>query len=371
MIDYPQLIFWTVAVSFLFQIFYALYFFVPFLKHQENNLPDFDKPVSVIVSAKNEARNLRNNIPLWLDQDYPDFEVIVINDRSTDDTEKVLREFEHYSRLKTVQVPFQEWKSFIGNKKFALTLGIKAARYDYLLFTDADCKPASGEWIKRMASGFSSDKEIILGYGKYQKESSYLNSMIRYETLLTALQYFGYAVRKMPYMGVGRNLAYTKNLFFRNDGFKNHFEILSGDDDLFINENATAHNTAICSNPLSHTISIPEKSWKSYFKQKRRHYSTAYHYKNKHKILLFLFSLTQMLFWLSSIILLFFQTYKYWVPAMILTKIFLSVGVVHYAGKKLDDAVSVWLIPLLEIHLVLMQLFIFVSGLFKRQTDWK
>jgi glycosyltransferase involved in cell wall biosynthesis len=307
-------------------------------------------------------------------QDYPHYEVVVINDRSTDGTAEVLEEFErkYPLKLKTVKVEFQEWKSFIGNKKFALTMGIKAASNNYLLFTDADCRPASDQWIRKMLSPFANDEiELVLGYGKYARRKGLLNILIRFETLLAGMQYTGFALRKIPYMGVGRNLAYTKNLFFRNDGFKNHFEIPSGDDDLFVNENATDRNTAVCLSPESQTVSEPEKRWKDYFRQKRRHYSTARYYKLHHRLLLGAFAFFKAAFWITA----FYLCAKGLFCSYIAAGTGLYVGWVAYAiwrtGRKWNDSVSFWSAAFAEFLLIWVQILIFVSGIFVKKNSWR
>ena len=235
--------------------------------------------ISVIVCAKNEAENAVRFIPLLAEQDYPDYEIILIDDASSDTTLEIFEEFEKkYPNIRLVKVENNE--AFWGNKKYALTLGIKSSKKDYLIFTDADCYPVSKNWITTMSSQFTMQKTIVLGYGGYEKvANSFLNKIIRFETLLTAVQYFSWAKTGKPYMGIGRNLAYKKEEFFNVNGFISHIQVRSGDDDLFINQVATNKNTAICYSPESFTFSEPKKTFKGWFTQKRRHVSTAKFYK--------------------------------------------------------------------------------------------
>src|SRR5690606_20033884 len=170
-------------------------------------------PVSVIICAKNEAENLQKNIPHILAQNYPDFELVLINDASSDETLDVIKSFaEQDPRVKYVDVVNNE--AFWANKKYSLTLGIKKAKNNYLLFADADCRPDSANWIQEMAGRFTNKKELILGYSPYESKPSLLNLLIRFETVMTAIQYFSFAKTGSPYMGVGRNLAYTNKLFY-------------------------------------------------------------------------------------------------------------------------------------------------------------
>ena len=327
--------------------------------------------ISVLVCAKNEAENLQKFLPSILDQEYPNFEVILINDSSHDETLDVMKSFKaKYSNVKIVDVVPVE--KFWGNKKYALTLGIKAASNEYLLFTDADCKPISKQWIKAMSSHFTNTKTIVLGYGAYKKQkNSLINKLIRFETLFTAIQYFSYAKIGIPYMGVGRNLGYKKETFFSASGFMSHMSIRSGDDDLFVNQVANSKNTSICFSKESFTESIPETSFKSWLNQKKRHVSASKHYKLKHKLLLSFFYLSQILFWVLSIVLIAFLYNWMAVLSLFMLRIILQYISIGYSAKKLDALDTIALLPFLEVFLIISQLVIFISNLFKKPYSWK
>ena len=328
-------------------------------------------PVSVIICAKNEEENLRNFLPAILEQDYPDFEVIVINDASSDNTLEVIEEFQKIDpRIKLVDV--QNNEAFWANKKYALTLGIKKAGNKHLLFTDADCAPQSRNWITEMSRNFQPGSSIVLGYGGYFPQSgSLLNKLIRFETLLTAIQYFSYAKLGSPYMGVGRNLAYTSTQFYQMKGFASHLHLRSGDDDLFVNEASTSDNTSICFHPDSITRSVPKTKFSEWFHQKRRHVSVAGHYKTKHKILLGTFYTFRILFWLMFAILLAFRIYPEIALGILLIKLITEAIVYFKAGKKLNEKDVVWLFPFFDLFLILVQLAIFISNLISKPKHWK
>lgn len=357
------------SVGLLNLCYYFGFFKFAFTNFQE---PESDavKPVSVIICAKNEAENLRKFVPSILNQDHPDFELILINDASSDETLEVIEEFQEKDpRVKIVNV--QNNEAFWANKKYALTLGIKKAVNPYLLFTDADCEPQSNRWISQMSAHFRGTKTIILGYGGYFiKKRSLLNKVIRFETLLTAIQYFSYAQWGMPYMGVGRNLAYTSNEFYRQNGFASHLHIRSGDDDLFVNEAATADNTAICVQQPAITRSIPKDTFKKWFVQKRRHVSIAGNYKSSHRFMLALFYMSQLFFWIFFTATLFTT---YWKPALAVLAVRLIVqGLVYYKSAiKLKETDVVWLFPFLELFLICAQFGIFISNLISKPTHWK
>jgi glycosyltransferase involved in cell wall biosynthesis len=327
--------------------------------------------VSVIVCAKNEEENAANFIPLLAEQNYPDFEIVLIDDASSDGTLDVFEDFEkQYPNIRLVKV--QNNEAFWGNKKYALTLGIKAAKNEYLLFTDADCYPSSKDWISAMISQFTVQKTIVLGYGGYEKiANSFLNKLIRFETLLTAMQYFSWAKIGKPYMGVGRNLAYKKEEFFNVNGFINHIQVRSGDDDLFINEAATARNTAIAYTPESFTYSKPKTKYKDWITQKRRHVATANHYNTVDKLQLGLFYCSQLLFILLPIILLSFQFQWILVLSLIVVRYLTAWIVVGFsAGKLKENDLKYWF-PVVELVLIFTQINIFIMNTFSKPVHWK
>lgn len=356
------------AVALINCFYYFIFTKFSFAKTPEKT-PTQSFPISLIVCAKNEAENLQKHIPLWLSQKHPNFELILINDASVDETLEVMERFaEQDPRIQIVNVKNNE--AFWGNKKYALTLGIKRAKNNRLIFSDADCYPASEEWLATMASNFSNEKQLILGYGAYEKNPGFLNKLIRFETLMTAVQYFAYAKAGSPYMGVGRNLAYTSTLYYEKNGFIKHIKIASGDDDLFVNEAATSKNTAICYTPEAFTYSIPKKKRKKWILQKKRHYTTAKLYKPIHRILLGLYYIFNLLFWILSVIILFTQFWIYGLGIIVL-RFIIQYIVIGKAAKKLKESDLIYFISFYELFLILTQLSIFISKSDEKSSQWK
>ncbi len=331
-------IFSCLCVVVAVQLFYYLYFFRRLAQYQPPAKPSSQEyPVSVIVCARDEAENIARNLPGILVQEYKTtHEVIVVNDNSSDETKYLLDEFKKTFKNLNVVALTQEAKMIPG-KKFPLSIGIKSAKYEVVLLTDADCVPASENWIYKMQDGFYDDKQIVLGYGAYHKYPGVLNKLIRFETFHSAMQYFSFSLAGMPYMGVGRNLSYKKELFFNNKGFSSTNQIPGGDDDLFINKVATANNTAIVIDKEAHTLSEPEKTWNNWQRQKFRHYTTSKYYKSKHKFWLGLYSLTQMLvypFLIAAII-----SYIWWLALAVFALRLIVQGIVYYKTmRKLNEA---------------------------------
>ncbi len=369
--SFLDIIFYAFLIVVSIQIAYYLIIFSKFsFSNPQSNTPK-NISISVIVCAKNEAENLKLFIPLIANQDYSNFEIVLVNDASIDNTLNVMEDLANkYDNIKIVDVENNE--AFWANKKYALTLGIKASKYDYLIFTDADCKPVSKHWIKEISSNFSNQKTIVLGYGGYKKiKNSFLNKLIRFETLLTAIQYFSYAKFGLPYMGVGRNLAYRKDEFYNVNGFIDHMDINSGDDDLFINNIATNDNTEVCYTPHSFTQSLPKTTFNDWFRQKRRHVSTAKRYKLIHKLLLVEFYSSQILFWALGILLLVLKFKLYVVLTVFALTILIKYLIIGFSAKKLNETDLVILYPFLELFLILFQFFIFIANLISKPKHWK
>ncbi len=365
-----SVVFSVFALAAVIQLFYYLWFYLAAVIYRHPDVNSEKNPVSVIICARNEAENLKNFLPIILEQDYPDYEVIVVNDCSEDNSYDVLGKYlQQYPHLKLSTV--NKDARFTHNKKFAQFIGIKAAKNDILLFTDADCYPVSKKWIGRMASHFNSTTEIVLGYGGYQKRNGILNKYIRYESLTIALQYLGMAIRGNPYMGVGRNLAYHRSLFFKNKGFGKHNHIVSGDDDLFVNTNATKKNTSVEFSEESHTRSVPGSSLKVWLSQKQRHLTTAPYYKLKDKFILITEPVSRMLFYLSLIILL--SKLFFWQYVMIIFGLRLIIQIVALAlgQKKLHEPGVLFYSVIFDIFSPLINGAVYLSNTINRKGNYK
>ena len=293
-----ELFFIVFCVITLVQLFYygwffrRLAFYSPLPKEHSQQ-----HPVSVIICARDEAARLVTHLPGSLVQSYPSsHEVIVVNHNSQDDTRFLLDEFK--KTFKGLHIVNLEHEAIgIPGKKYPLSMGIKEALYEIVLLTDADCVPASEFWMQKMQDGYRNGIEVVLGYSPYKKGPGFLNKIIRFDTFHTALQYLSYALAGRPYMGIGRNLSYKKDVFFRNKGFSAINHVAGGDDDLFINKVATKDNTAVVIDPDTFMLSEPKKTFAEWFRQKSRHYTTAKYYKPRDKFLLSLYSATHFLFY--------------------------------------------------------------------------
>ena len=369
--DPAKLIFLFFCIITFIQLFYYLFFFLRLavFKSQSKNVSQ-THPVSVIICSRDEAANLVKNLPGALVQKYrTTHEVIVVDDNSLDESKYIIEEFQRKFR----QLQFVELKQearFIPGKKYPLSVGIKTAKYEIVLLTDADCVPASEFWIEKMQEGFTDGIEIVLGYGAMHKTKGLLNKLVRWETFHTALQYLSYAESGIAYMGVGRNLSYKKSVFFRHKGFSAHNHVPGGDDDLFINKAATKTNTRIVVDKDAFTLSAAPKTWKQWIRQKKRHYTTSKYYKTGHKFLLGLYAFSLFLFYPLFIAALFIFDWRL-ALGVFLVRFLVQGFIIFETTRKLDEKdLFPWFV-FFDVWMFFYYLF-FATSIFKKPAKkWK
>jgi cellulose synthase/poly-beta-1,6-N-acetylglucosamine synthase-like glycosyltransferase len=355
----------------LIQLYYHLIEFsgVGFAKKEDKGNGKMN-PVSVIVCARNELKNLRNYLPDLMNQDYPEYQVVVVNDCSWDESGKYLDEMaDAFPNLKVITIVEQE--KYQHGKKFAVSLGIKGAKYEQLLFIDADCKPYGVNWIKNMMNSYTDNKEIVVSYGAYMREKGLLNKWIRFDTAQNGLIFLSRALKGKAYMGVGRNLSYKKDLFFRNKGFAKHYHVQSGDDDLLINETATDKNVAVNLEQEGFTYSKPEQSWLKWVHQKRRHMTTGAHYKNRDKRLLSLYFSSLILFWISVVVALILKLKLEYIVAMVVTRLIVQLFVYWKGFKKLGETDLIPFVPFFDFFIAFTYPVLAFTNLIVKPKNWK
>ncbi|HEU5146577.1 MAG TPA: glycosyltransferase [Chryseosolibacter sp.] len=363
------------------QLIYLLAFLIAFGRKRKRG-PVNEVPVSIVVCAHDEFDNLKELVPQLLSQDYPEFEVIVVNDRSNDHTfDYLLEATQQHPRLRMVNV--KDTPERVNGKKYGITLGIKAAAHEWILLTDADCRPNGPNWIRSMSAHFDDDAKFVLGFSPYVRKSGFLNLFIRFETILTAIQYFAFGWMGNPYMGVGRNLAYRKSLFLEQKGFNNFLHVTGGDDDLFVNMHARGRNTRLEIAPESQVYSLPKDTWSSYWAQKVRHLSVGKRYRFWHRFLLGLFSLSWILTWLTWLILFAWLVTSFEVPASaqrletylivapFLLRWILLFLLIGSMLKKASVAFSRWALPLLDFIYAIYYLSTGFVALTTKKIRWR
>ncbi|MGB3182131.1 MAG: glycosyltransferase [Cyclobacteriaceae bacterium] len=332
------------------------------------------QPASVVIAARNELENLKQLLPMLYAQQHPAFEILVADDRSQDGTAEWLqKEMAKCPHLRTVRIT--EVPPSFNSKKLALTRAIEAARYDIILLTDADCRPYSDTWLAILSGSFQNGTSIVLGYSPYRKEHGLLNGFIRYETLLTAFQYLGFAILGRPYMGVGRNLAYRRDLFIDNGGFGEVKHVTGGDDDLLINRLATAGNTEVVTDRSSQMWSVPENSLRGFFRQKTRHLSAGKHYRLADKLFTGVFPFSIIVWWVLLPIL-FISSLGQENELTHVATGFLLRTIIHTLAmsvtfRALGDSFRWWLLPLYDLIFALYYAVTGVTALLTKRIRWR
>lgn len=351
------------------QIIYYLIFSSFLFKRKKKTSYSEKAPVSLIIFAKNSANNIQKNLPDYLAQEYPEFEIVLVDNASADNTEDVIETFtEQHKNIKIVSVENNE--AFWNNKKYALTLGIKAAKYNHLLFTNINSNPISEHWITEMSKKFTLKKTIILGYEKYKKENSINNLFIRFHRLLKAIQCFAYAKQGAPFMAFGNNLAYKKTEFFKVNGFIKHIKIKFAEDDLFIKDASTKENISYCISKDSFIETDAPKSFNDWFQEQRILSSIEEHFKIKNQFFLSLFFISKLFFYVLASILFFFYPWQI-ILAIVVGYFLVQYVVIGLSAKKLKEPQIIFFLPFLEISLLLIQISIFIANLISKPNHWK
>ncbi len=361
-----KVLFYLLCTAVGVQVIYYLIFYSRLAFYREKTKAEtVEQPVSIVICARNEAERIVTNLPGVLVQNYQTtHEIILVNDNSEDESKYLIEELRKSFR-NLIPVTLTQEAKLIEGKKFPLSMGIKSAKFETILLTDADCVPASEFWIQKMQAAYTEGIEIVLGYGAYHKKAGLINKIIRFETFFSALNYLSFALAGLPYMGVGRNLSYKREVFIRNKGFSSINQIPGGDDDLFINQVANKKNTTIVIDPEAHTLSEPKTTFGSWMKQKYRHYSTSKYYKPKHKILLGMQSFS--LFAIYPLLVLNLIIGQWWWQALVVFGVRMMIqGIVYYkAMKKLNESDLFPFFILFDIGLFFYYIF-FLPAIWKK-----
>ncbi|MCI1647426.1 MAG: glycosyltransferase [Bacteroides sp.] len=333
-------------------------------------------PVSVIICASEEVDNLRNNLTAVLRQDYPQFEVIVINDGNTDESADYLTLLsERYRNLYHSFVP--DSSRYISRKKLAITLGIKASKYDWVVFTEANCRPESNQWLRMLARNFTSRAQVVLGYSGYERGNKWVHKKISFDNLFTSMRYLGMALAGHPYMGIGRNMAYRKELFYAQKGFSTYLNLQRGDDDLFINQIATTENTRveIDKDAIVRMQPVPRtKDWKE---EKIGYRSTGKYYHGIQRHLIGMETASRLLFhlsWITTVVVGLLN--KNWIiPAIVfflfLLRFTMQAIIINTTAKELNEKRRYYFsLPLFDILQPLQSLQWNLYCLFRKKSDF-
>jgi biofilm PGA synthesis N-glycosyltransferase PgaC len=367
--DLHVVIFAVLGLALVVQLYFCVRYFFSLSLYKPDTVSSEKPPVTVLICAKNERENLEKHLPEILSQNYPEFEVVVVNDGSWDKTTAYLDDMVNWNpNLKHVKIDIDQ--THRAGKKYALTLGIKSASHDFILLIDADCTPNSENWISEMMAQFDEKTDLVLGFSPYRRYMGLLNMFIRYETLYVGTQYLSFALNKRPYMGVGRNMAYRKSVFFQNKGFAKHIHLIAGDDDLLVQDLATKENTRICISKDAHTISEPHRNVSDWWNQKKRHLHIGKHYRNKFKFTLGIFNSSHLVEYMAIVVALLAGIDPLLVLIVWGVKTLINWIVLLLAFRKLGNVWISLAYPLIDIFYFLYYIVIGPITLFNRKVKW-
>ncbi len=365
-----DLIFFLFMVLVGWHLLFLLIKFIALLTLSMKNQQAEPQPVSIIVCTRNEEENLRELVPLLLEQDHPNFEVIIVLDRCMDESLDYLKALEpKHPNLRTLIVDYVPDQ--FHPKKFGLTLAIKGAKSDWVLLTDADCRPTSNQWASIFSKEFSEGKDFVLGYSPYMKGTGFLHHHIQYETWTTAFEYYAMAKLGMPYMGVGRNLAYRKSVFLKAKGFNDYQSITGGDDDLFVQQLATRKNTSLVFGQEALTLSKPKTTWSGYWKQKLRHLSVGKYYKRSVVFWHVLRSNVHLGLWVSFLILAISNNEPLITWLTMLSLLLIKGLFFRWSAQKLGQGYQYWITPILDFSYAFFIPVVGTTAFFRKNIKWK
>lgn len=365
------IIFWLLVAfvfSLIIQLIYFWGYFARLAFHKVSATHSDFPAVSVVLSASNQYSDLKKNLQYFLNQDYPDFEVVVVIDNSDDDTDELLKDFsKQFKNLHIVEL--RQKLNWFSGRKFALSLGIKSAKHSTILLSDPTCRPETKYWIREMASGFSGGKEVVIGYATF-KTGKKLNKWLRFTAFYDALFFLSKALRAQPFKGIGKNLAYSRDLFYRHKGFSSHYAINVGDDELFVNRAATGKNTKVRISPEARIEQKKPVGFSGWLRNESTRLRIRQMFGFKEKFSVRLFSSTSFLFYALLIALLVLQAPLIPVMAILLLRLISQMIVFNMAMRILSEKKLILLSPLFEILLIIADFFIWIYILIGPRPKW-
>lgn len=359
------------AFAFVLQItfWWVVYGKLGFYEVKERNTNS--EPVSVVLLVNDELEKLRVQLPALLEQDYPDYEIVLVVQSAHDDMIEYIDHIRlEHPELKVVEL-YQDLNFFKGNK-FALSIGIKSAKNDLLVITEVGCIPVSNQWLREIQARFGRGKEIVLGYHRTESHPErYLSGFIRFGNLVTAMRYLSFALAGRPFMGLNKNLAYRRSLFYRIQGFTSHYRISDGEDDLFVNRASTSRNVAIAISPESQVKCALPPSFSSWVRHRKRYLRTRRYYRAGDVFFLGLYSSSYVLFLASFAYLVITQCLLYPVVSLFILRLFSQLFVFKKTMNRLGERKLLLLSPVNEVLLMILDGMIRISLVFDKKDKWK
>ena len=365
------LIFWLLtafALATLIQVLYSWFFLARLAFYKARPTSSDWAPVSVVLIASNRASDLRKNLGAFLNQDYPDFELVVVIDNSDDGSDELLEDMaREHANLKIVHL--RQRLNWFSGRKFPLSLGIKSAKHDLILLSDPGCRPVSQNWISEMAAAYHAGQEIVLGYASYATRSS-INKWLRFTAFYDALFYLSAALSGLPFKGIGKNLSYTRQLFYASKGFSSHYTIRDGDDELFVNMTAKKTNARIQISEEARVVQVKKVSFAKWLSSEKSRLRIRRFFKFRHRLLIRAFSFSAFAFYGLFAVLLILQAPLIPVFAIFALRFISIMLVFGFALKRLHEKNLLLLAPFFELFLIVIDAVLWFLLLFKPKRKW-
>jgi biofilm PGA synthesis N-glycosyltransferase PgaC len=369
--DPLQILAVILALTFLLQIYYTLFVQLKIARISLKPNPNKTQhPVSVIVYTRNQASVLPAHLDTILEQDYPDFEVVLVNDCSWDETDDFLRDFApQHARLKVVNVPEQD--RFRTNKKFAISMGIKAAQYEHLLFNQVGAIPQSKKWIKEMQANFDTGAELLVGHTVLKPGKGLGRFFARYDLFISSLNALAFAKKGKAYLASGCNMAYLKSVFFRGKGFAAHMHIPFGEDQFFVNQHAHSKNTRVEIRPGAQVKTDDYEGFGQHVKFRLKQMRAIDSYNFLRKLMLGVQSASALLFYVFLVLLFALGFDWRLLLAAYLLRLLVFFAVYFKVFKTLGYRDLKWWFPVLDFFYCLYLFVLSVMLVFNTNSQWR
>lgn len=311
--------------------------------------------ISVVIISNGNAKALDENLSIFLTQDYePGYEVIVVINETDTESEDVLKHYANNPHLYKTFVP--DSSRYMSPYKLAVTLGVKAAKNNWVVLTRANCHPFSDEWLKTMAVQCNDSNNIVLGFTKYAEQA---NSFYRFERLQTSLYLMREAMKGTAYRTNGRNIAFRKDEFMRENGYRGNLKFIYGEFDFLVNKYAKDGMTGVVASPDGWMIEeAPSKTtWHNkymYYCETRKHLDRSFMHR-------FVFNMDQFALHVSYLLLfsigIFGVLTDRWIlfsTAILSLLITMSMRIVFMkkAFNQFDEPIAIWKLLPFEIRII-------------------
>ena len=345
------ILFYVLIGLLLFQALYyvVLYSNIAFNGALKTKSNQQDIPVSVVVYIKDNEAELPTFLDALLQQQYPSFEVILVNNASEDESLEILEQFVAQHRFARL-VNVENNEAFWGNKKYALTLGIKITSFEHLLFTEPKTLPNSPLWIASMTGLFSSKKQVVIAHTSLaKKRKSLSNKYARFQYFLKTLHNFVWIEMGKPLYGNSYNQAYCKTLFYKVNGFIKEMKIPFGEEQEFIRQIATKANTVISIAPESMNTLEEKPSWSHAFQIQKKYGLQLKHLGIFQQLKVRLYHLSVLAFYAVLTILLLFLYQWEIVLGLFVIRYIITIFYFAKLLKNFNEKDLVWVFPFFEI----------------------